>query len=266
VWLGHRYARRRETRTTRRLRVLTYNVWLGGEDRLGLIADVIRAERPDAVALTEATIEGATALAEVLELECELAPSRHEFPRSHGLHVAWLGAEIRSPVTHALPALAKSMLEIELGGVRLFAAHLASRHEEALHPRAREVDAILGVLNRCHRPHALVGDLNALRRGESIGTPPAGVLPRGDALPDAPRDVLEPLAAAGYVDCFRACGDGAGFTYPSDAPWLRLDYVFASPELAPSLRGAGVVATPESARASDHLPVWAEFALIASDP
>lgn len=218
------------------------------------------------MALTEATIEGATTLAEALELECELAPPRHQFPRSHGLHVAWLAAEIRSPVTHALPALAKSMIEIELDGVHLFAAHLASRHEEALHPRAREVDAILGVLNRCDRPHALVGDLNAIRRDDPIGTPPPGVVPRGDALPGAARDVLEPLAEAGYVDCFRACGDEPGFTYPADAPWLRLDYVFASPELAPMLRGAGVVATSDSARASDHLPIRAEFSLIASSP
>jgi endonuclease/exonuclease/phosphatase family metal-dependent hydrolase len=199
-------------------------------------------------------------------MDCELAPSQHEFPRGHGLHVAWLAAEIGAPVTHSLPALAKSMLEIELNGVRLFAAHLASRHEERVHPRPREVEAILGVLRRCRGPHALVGDLNALRRDDTLGAPPPGVVPRGDALPGAARDVLEPLAEAGYLDCFRALGDEPGFTYPAEAPWLRLDYVFASPELAPTLRGAGVVATPDSARASDHLPVWAEFALIPSPP
>ena len=251
---------------TRTLKVLTYNVRLGGQDRLGLVADVIRGQRPDAVALTEATVEGAAALADALGMQCALGPAQHEFPRSHGLHVAWLAEEIRAPVTHALPALAKSMLEIELEGVRLFAAHLASRHEEPEHPRAREVDAILGVLKGCDRPHALAGDLNALRRDDSVGAPPPGVVPRGDALPGAPRDVLEPLAAAGYVDCFRAVSDEPGFTYPAESPWLRLDYVFASPELAPRLQGAGVVATGESARASDHLPVWAEFALIPSRP
>jgi endonuclease/exonuclease/phosphatase family metal-dependent hydrolase len=41
--------------------------------------------------------------------------------------------------------------------------------------------------------------------------------------------------------------------------WLRLDYVFASPELAPALESAGVVADGLAASASDHLPVWAAF-------
>jgi exonuclease III len=192
-------------------------------------------------------------------MEHELAPAQHEFPRSYGLHVAWLAKEIRSPVTHALPALAKSMLEIEFARARLFVAHLASRHEEREHPRALEVEAILGVLRRCRALHLLAGDLNALRRGDSPGTPLPDVVPRGDALPDAPRDVIEPLADAGYVDCYRALHDDPGYTYPADAPWLRLDYVFASPELAPRLSAAGVVTSAAAARASDHLPVWADF-------
>jgi endonuclease/exonuclease/phosphatase family metal-dependent hydrolase len=219
------------------------------------------------VALTEATPESVSVLGPELGMQFVLAPASSAFARDHGLHVAWLSRlPIRRTVDHRLPALSKTLLEIEVEGVRLFATHLASRHEEAVHPRREEVRAILAVLAGCAGPHLLAGDLNALPSGEPIGTPPPGVLPRGDALPDAPRDVLVPFAEAGYVDCYRALHGEPGYTYPADAPWLRLDYVFASAELAARLRGAGVVTGMEAARASDHLPVWAEFALIRSHP
>jgi endonuclease/exonuclease/phosphatase family metal-dependent hydrolase len=189
-------------------------------------------------------------------MESALAPSSAEFPRSLGLHVAWLSARpIGRAVHHPLPALSKALLEIEVDGVHIFVTHLASRHEEGTHPRDREVQAILEVLGRCDAPHLLAGDLNALASGDSTGEPPPGVVPRLGTR----RDFLDPFRAAGYVDCYRAVHDEPGYTYSADSPWLRLDYVFASPALAPQLRSAGVVATPVAARASDHLPVWAEF-------
>ena len=217
------------------------------------------------MALTEATAESVPVLAGALGMDFALGPAHAEFARRHGLHVAWLSRRpIERAVDHALPALSKTLLEIEVDGIRLFATHLASRHEEAAHPRAHEVRAIVDVLASGTGPSVLAGDFNALSPGEPVGTPPAGVEPRGDALPDAPRDVLEPLAAAGYVDCYRALRDDPGYTYTADAPWLRLDYVLASPDLARRLRAVGVVSGGEAARASDHLPVWADFALIAS--
>jgi endonuclease/exonuclease/phosphatase family metal-dependent hydrolase len=177
-------------------------------------------------------------------------------------HVAWL---TRLPVAraenHRLPALAKTLLEVDAGSATLFATHLASRHEIELYPQTGEVRAILDVLRgRSDAPHVLVGDFNALRLGDPVGVPPPGVLPRGDALPGAPRRTLGPLLAAGFLDCYRAIHrDDPGFTYTAQTPWLRLDYVFASPQLAPRLRSCEVVREAEAARASDHLPLCAEF-------
>jgi endonuclease/exonuclease/phosphatase family metal-dependent hydrolase len=217
------------------------------------------------VALTEATADAVPALAEELGMQSVLAPSNAEFPRRLGLHVAWLsGRPIHRTANHALPALSKTLLEIEVDGIQLFATHLASRHEQATHPKAGEVRAILGVLARCGAPHLLAGDLNALWPGDAVGAPPPGVIPRGDAAEGAPREALRPLAEAGYVDCCRALHDEPGYTYPAEAPWLRLDYVLASPNLAARLFAAGVASDGEAARASDHLPVWAEFALLPS--
>ena len=81
----------------------------------------------------------------------------------------------------------------------------------------------------------------------------------------APRGCISLLKNAGYIDCFRELNPTAkGFSCPSGAPAGRIDYIFASPELAQDLslcyiptEGNGT--TGEAA--SDHLPVVAEFDL-----
>ena len=237
------------------MRILAYNIWDGGGDRLDVIADVIRGVDPDAVALVEATVESASTLAADLGFELSFG----EVDGLFDLHLAWLSRlPIRRARNHQLRELSKTLLEIQVAGIRLFATHLASRHEEHAHPRVEEVRAILRILERVHGPHLLVGDFNALQPGEAVGKPPPGVVPRGDALPDADRIVLSPLAHAGYVDCFRALTGEPGYTYTAQTPWLRLDYAFASHDVAPRVSSCAVITGDLAARASDHLPVVVE--------
>jgi endonuclease/exonuclease/phosphatase family metal-dependent hydrolase len=183
---------------------------------------------------------------------------------NRGVHLAWLSRRpIHQSKNHRLPLLAKTLLEIvvEWEGmvVRLFATHLASRWDPR--PPAEEVPAILAVLRPlAEQPHLLVGDFNALHPDDAVGIPPHGVEKRGDALPGAPRQAIRYILDAGYLDCYRLLHPGEpGYTYPSDAPWLRLDYLFATPLLARRLVACDVVADEQACGASDHLPVWAEF-------
>lgn len=78
-----------------------------------------------------------------------------------------------------------------------------------------------------------------------------------------PRAGIELLHRRGYVDCYRRMNSQKpGFTYPALAPAGRIDFIFASPELAPRLTSSYVVVKAEGVRggeASDHLPVFAEF-------
>jgi endonuclease/exonuclease/phosphatase family metal-dependent hydrolase len=77
------------------------------------------------------------------------------------------------------------------------------------------------------------------------------------------RGTIRLLRSAGYIDCFRQLnGRSSGFTCPAKAPAGRIDYIFASPELAPRLSECYVVTEAGDVRgdqASDHLPVLAEF-------
>jgi hypothetical protein len=79
----------------------------------------------------------------------------------------------------------------------------------------------------------------------------------------ASRGSIGKIRKAGYIDCFRYTNPGnPGFTCPADAPAGRIDYIFASPELAGRLSRCCVITEGNGLRgdkASDHLPVVAEF-------
>jgi hypothetical protein len=77
------------------------------------------------------------------------------------------------------------------------------------------------------------------------------------------RGSINVLRKAGYIDCFRLKNPkDPGFTCPAASLAGRIDYIFASPELAERLSSSYVVTEGNGFRgdqASDHLPVVAEF-------
>ena len=241
------------------MKIVSYNINMGGEDRLPLITALLRTKQPDAVTLLEAN-DHANAATLARELGMALA-----FGEANcDCHIAWLSnLPILHATNHRHPALAKTLLEIQVGWngttLHLFATHLASRHESP--EPADEIPIILGLLApHADRPHLLVGDFNALSPDDPFGVPPSGIAKRGDALDGAPRLAIRHQLDAGYTDCYRTLHPhNPGCTYPTDTPWLRLDYHFASPLLAPCLEACGIIASPAATRASDHLPVWSTF-------
>ena len=81
----------------------------------------------------------------------------------------------------------------------------------------------------------------------------------------APRAAIRLLLAAGYVDCYRRIHPHArGFTCPAAAPAGRIDFMFASPEMATRLETCYVLTDGEGisgSAASDHLAIGGEFGL-----
>lgn len=241
------------------LHIVSYNIQEGGEDRLDAIHDVIARQRPDVVALQEATNQE-----HLLELGHRLGLDVVIGESSNGVHVAWLSRfPIRQSHNHQTPRLAKTLLKVQIEWneqpLSLFTTHLASRHD-AQSP-ADEARALVKMLAaHAGQPFVLAGDFNALGADDPVGTPPPGTILRGEAIAGTPRTTIPTLLAAGFTDCFRAAQPTApGFTYPASSPWLRLDYVFASPNLAASLMTCNVVSTAHTATASDHLPIEALF-------
>ncbi len=81
------------------LRVLSYNILVGGENRLPLIANVIQKQQPDVVALLEANSHvNAELLAQQLQMNLTFGEATSEF------HVAWLSKlPVISAKNHCLP-------------------------------------------------------------------------------------------------------------------------------------------------------------------
>jgi endonuclease/exonuclease/phosphatase family metal-dependent hydrolase len=240
------------------LRILSYNIQEGGEDRIPLIETVIAREAPDLVALAEVNSpRNAEKLAHALAMQLTLGEARS------GFHVAWLSRlPVRRSRNHDLPILAKTLLEIEVEWqgqpLRAFATHLASRWDSST--PLDEIQAILEILRPTRGAVILAGDFNALAPGERVGVPPPNVVPRPNTRDDDPRPVIRHVLDTGMIDCYRAIHpQPPGYTYQSDHPWLRIDFIFASPSLAVHLRDSGIVTEPPTNRASDHLPIWTEF-------
>ncbi len=240
-------------------KVLSYNILEGGDDRLSGIAAIIRQQQPDCAALLEANrYANASMLADELGMNLAFGQANNAF------HIAWLSRlPIQQQVNHRLARLAKTLLEVvviwEGTPLHLFATHLGSRHDK--HQPLTEVPALLDVLRPLvETPHLLVGDFNALHPDDPVGSPPQGEAKRGEAVRGAPRQAIRFLLEAGYIDCYRSCHPQThGFTYPSLAPWLRLDYIFAAPSVASRLVACDIVRGSAVEQASDHAPIWAEF-------
>lgn len=83
---------------------------------------------------------------------------------------------------------------------------------------------------------------------------------------DAPKSRVITEMKEEYADPWDQAGTGDGFTYPSNAPRKRIDYMFVQKNPKPNSAGASVQIRPVSARvlpsvASDHLPLVVDFEL-----
>jgi exodeoxyribonuclease-3 len=250
------------------LRILSYNILAGGEDRLSLIAGVIQQQQPDLVALQEArSRSNAEALAHQLGMSLTFGQAHN----TNQDHVVWLS---RLPViraqNHPFPIFAKILVEIEVlwKGVplALFTTHLkAGQDLEGEQRRIAEMQAILRLLQaHQNQLQVLVGDFNTLHPTDhpNVSAYVAVLKMRGEEAPtpQCPRTVIPLLLQEGYVDCYRALHPAS----PGDSSYtshqaLRVDYIFASSRLAACLSACDIIREGDAQRASDHFPIWAEF-------
>jgi endonuclease/exonuclease/phosphatase family metal-dependent hydrolase len=266
------------------MRVMTYNIKTGGYDgsrgtRLEDIASVVSAALPDVVALQELRGDSGPWLAERLGMRMVRARS------SWGQPVAVLTSPdftVLSEGTVARPfhhAAARVEVATLGGPLTIISAHLHPHWGwRRLHEARWLVNAV-----RNARLALVMGDLNTLDpwtdHNERLrALPPAYRVRhlrwRTPGRPPSPRDVaavaridtraVAALDAAGLVDVYRAVGTGRAETAPTalggvEFSDMRLDYLFATPDLVDHLRTCQVVEGAVADRASDHYPVIADI-------
>lgn len=246
----------------RELTVMSYNIHtgIGADGRLDLerTADEIRASGAEVVGLQEVDVhwssrsnfeDQAKLLAEELDMKYFFAPIYSFDPlqpgeprREYGLailseypilsaenhEITRLSTQGSNPTPEPAPGFPEVVLNVRGVKVHFYDTHLDYRADPTV--RRMQVDDMLEVMAEDEGPKVLTGDLNAP--------------------PDAPElsRLFEELD-----DAWATQGDGPGYTYSTNDPVKRIDYVLASP-------GVGV----DSARvpdtiASDHLPVVVEL-------
>jgi len=243
------------------LRVLTYNIRLGGTGREHAITSVIRSADPDVVVLQEATRP------DVVERLAAAVAMPHWGSQPRG-SVAYLS---RVPIAHHAwhrpPPCYHAFLELALADreVRVFGVHLSAVHSNwTERRRTHEIQATLtAIAAQARGVHALVGDFNTLAPREAFSL---RMLPwrlrvlawlGGGAIR---RQTIQLLLDAGYVDSFRALHpERKGFTFPTWDPHVRIDYAFVAARAAKQLRRCEVVDGAEARNASDHLPLLVEL-------
>jgi endonuclease/exonuclease/phosphatase family metal-dependent hydrolase len=249
------------------LRVLNYNIWEGGGNRLSSITRIIEQQQPDVVALLEARNR---AHVEELASHLNMHMAIGEANNYKKDNIVWLSRfPITATLNHRLPILAKTLLEITIDWegtpLRLFATHLKSgqthRDEQR---RVAEMQAILEVLHDTgNQPHLLSGDLNTIAPDDQPDLHNYAITLKQRNqyhTPQFPRQVIALLLEAGYQDCYRNLHPGEqGYTSHTDALALRVDYILASPALAQRLQSCNVIRGGLAQQASDHYPLLAEF-------
>jgi exodeoxyribonuclease III len=244
------------------LRLLTYNIRYGGEDREEPLAAVIRSVAPHIVLLQEATRPEVVArLAADTGLSTWGAQRGQSLAYLSGLPVSHAAWHHPRGSRHAFLEVVPADWRVRIFGVHLSAVHAAWTERR----RERELRALLGAI-KAHQDgvHVLAGDFNTVAPGELLDL---------RRLPHRLRTlvwlsggsvrwrVIQMLLDGGYVDGYRRLHPDVigGFTFPTWDPHIRLDYVFVPRAESARVRCCEVIRLDECVKASDHFPLLAEL-------
>lgn len=225
---------------------MTYNIHHGkGMDKkvdLHRIAKVLKDSKADIIGINEVDrhfskrsdfIDQLHFLATQLGYYCEFSPSIQSKSKKKDLiHQYGNGILSRYPIKSTnqysfnlikgmteTRSLLEAMIEIEDKKLQTFVTHLS------LNPILHKTQTNF-IINNTDKPAVILGDWNMKPNSKKWG-----------------------LMSNQYRDVWDEVGNGAGFTYPSTKPRIRLDYIFVTDNI--TIIDATVLYT----EASDHLPL-----------
>ncbi len=244
------------------LKLLSYNIKLGGAGRENGIASVINSQSPDIAILQEARrpdvvrrIADATGMTTVICARGRSVACISRVPLASHRYARPLFSQ------HAFLEIVPRDLDVRVFGVHLSAVHAAWTERRRVH----ELRGLLNVTRKyADAFHLLVGDFNTLAPNEALDISRLPYRLRVLVWLSGGRIRWQTIAimlGANYVDGFRVCQQtGTGFTFPTWDPHVRLDYAFLPKAFTDRLVSCGVVSeAPDIKRASDHFPLRIEF-------
>ena len=243
------------------LRLLSYNIKLGGVNREKVLAGVINACEPDLVVLQEAVHP------EVVERLSSLCGMK-AWASARGYSLAFMSRiDVAHYAWHRIRLARRRYMEIVLGGpgARIFGVHLSAVHSNVTELRRNyELRALLrGVARHQQGFHLLTGDFNTLAPDERLDIrrlPPrlrAVIWMTGGNIRWT---TIQLMLDGGYIDGYRMLHKDEGHTFPTWDPHVRLDYAFLPLAFSPRLTRCEIVRdAPGIREASDHFPLLSEI-------
>jgi exodeoxyribonuclease III len=244
------------------VKLLSYNIKLGGVGREQLIASVINADAPDIVMLQEATrphvVQRVAELTGLTTVMCAAGRSVAcitRFSVARHRYVRPLFSQ------HAFLEVVPKELDVRFYGVHLSAVHAAWTERR----RVRELRSMLAaVRGAADTFHIIAGDFNTLAPNEALDVARLPYRLRVLVWLSGGRIRWQTIAimlGANYADAYRTFqATDPGYTFPTWDPHVRLDYAFVPKAGVDRLIRCGVAAdAAEVKRASDHFPLRIEF-------
>lgn len=258
------------------LTFMTYNIKNAAAGRLDAVLAVIRAHRPDVLALQElgqlhrrphrllTTIEAATGMHGHL--------ARSVFGQAVAVLVQPPGmitstSRVRRPMHHAAALVT---VNTRAGPLTVISTHL---HATSTIRRLREARRLAG--SRSDRLTVLMGDLNTLDPSTDHHTSLAALAARYRHRHITHGQVdtraVQALTDGGLVDLCHLAGAGLQESVPTklggpEFPAARLDYILATAPLAALTREVHIIRNASTDIASDHYPVIARVELQFANP
>ena len=244
------------------IKLLSYNIKVGGVGREHPIASVINADGPDIVILQEATRpQSVRRIAELTGMPTVIcAPGRS---------VACITRlEVQSH-RYVRPLLSQhAFLEVVPKGVDacFFGVHLSAVHAAwTERRRVRELRSLLAsIRHSAGMFHMIVGDFNTLAPNEALDVSRLPYRLRVLVWLSGGRIRWQTIAimlGAEYIDAYRTLdATDAGYTFPTWGPHVRLDYAFLPKQNRDRLVSCRVATDASQVKsASDHYPLRIEF-------
>ena len=255
------------------LRLMTWNIRTGGGDRLPAIIEVVRAERPDILAMQELRDFQRYGHRTMSQFASAVGMTPHLARSALGQPV---GVLVRPPLEIIGRSAVRWRLHHAAAVVRVRTASgpltVVSTHLDpfSAYRRMREARWLAA---RYRGPRTvLAGDLNGLSGSDDVAAALDGLGPLyrrrhvdADGNPDT--RALASFAAAGFTDLWQVAGSGDGRSVPTaglrghEFGSMRLDYVLAGPSVAAVAHDMTVIRGGTADHASDHYPVRVDLDL-----
>lgn len=250
------------------MKLMTYNILNGAKDRLSVVLDVIKHEKPDYLTINEAN----TFIADN-DRNLKFFAKEADFPYydialsgEYDYHVA-VFSKYQFKTINKLRGFRNACLETlincDFGDVSICGTHLTPYTEDE---RLKELNLII-LHQKKYKNKIILGDLNSLSPDDNYN-------PKMIILNDIQKrkftkndklqfKVISRLKNEGYVDTSLQLGANHKNTVPTPFNtdnahgFMRLDYIFISTSLIKNLREVNVIKNELTNMASDHYPVTA---------